>query len=195
MELPDKLPLVKIRFSKLSFLVSRKLLPLPPSNRVQEYLKKMIEADIVFDHDIVLILMALCPVPLYRGGFDASCGGSCNADKDPDNNATMNAICHFLEYFKFPGVLLDLDAKISGILLNCHDKCPLEQGKAQHCPHLTIEESRQMKAIFRLLLQTCLSLKKMCIVVNAEGSRARGIFNDIENANDVLKLDSVHFSL
>jgi hypothetical protein len=71
----------------------------------------MINAAIVFDHDIVPILMALCPVPSYRGGFDASCGGSCNADKNPDNNATMNAIRAFLEYFKFPGVLLDLDAK------------------------------------------------------------------------------------
>ena len=166
-----------------------------PSDRVQVYLNKMIKAAIVFDHDIVPILMALCPVPSYRGGFDASCGGSCNADKNPDDNATMHAIRAFLQYLKFPKVLLDLDAKIPGILLNCRDKCPLVQGKKQHCPRLTREESAQLKAIFRLLLQTCHSLKKKCIVVNAGGSKMRGIFNDIVPSDDVLKLDSVHFSM
>jgi DNA-directed RNA polymerase subunit RPC12/RpoP len=100
-----------------------------------------------------------------------------------------------LQYLKFPKVLLDLDAKIPGILLNCRDKCPLVQGKKQHCPRLTGEESAQLKAIFRLLLQTCHSLKKKCIVVNAGGSKMRGIFNGIVPSDDVLKLDSVHFSM
>jgi hypothetical protein len=167
----------------------------PPSDRVQVYLNKMIKAAIVFDHDIVPILMALCPVPSYRGGFDASCGGSCNANKNPDDNATMHAIRAFLQYLKFPKVLLDLDAKIPGILLNCRDECPLVQGKTQHCPRLTGEESAQLKAIFLLLLQTCHSLKKKCIVVNAGGSKTRGIFNVVNSSNDVLKLDSVHFSM
>eukprot|EP01082_Thalassiosira_pseudonana_P000407 g266.t1 g266 contig1:654752-656571(+) len=178
-----------------AFTSSLKKISPTPSDRVQVYLNKMIKAAIVFDHDIVPILMALCPVPSYRGGFDASCGGSCNADKNPDDNATMHAIRAFFEYLKFPKVLLDLDAKIPGILLNCRDKCPLVQGKTQHCPRLTGEESAQLKAIFRLLLQTCRSLKKKCIVVNAGGSKMRGIFNDIVPSDDVLKLDSVHFSM